>query len=143
MNHRALPFAALALLHAIACGNACTSVGEPVASSSLQNGCGVVAAATPMTIAIPICPDCTDTSPSCSGELLSGSTTIELSSTAQQCSGETACASQACAITFIECPVNATLVAGTTYTITYLLPGNAVGSTTALASLGGATSCDL
>ena len=136
----ALTLAAAALAGCGAAG--CSSAPAPINQGAVTNGCSSLAAGSAVTINAPLCPPCTDTSPACAGEVVGGNT-IEISPTVQQCSDNSNCDAQGCSVPGVTCTVSQSLTAGTTYTIQYLLPGDAFGTETVTASAGGPTSCSL
>jgi len=133
----------LAALLLAGCGpSGCSSTPAPINSAAITNGCSSLAANAAVTINVPLCPPCTDTSPACSGEVVGGNT-IELSPTVQQCSDNSGCDTTGCSVSGVTCTVSPNLVAGTTYTVTYLLPNDTTGQTSLTAVSGGPASCSL
>jgi len=133
----------LAAVLLASCGDTCSSAPAPVNSQAVTNGCNAsgLAAGAAVTINVPLCPQCTDTSPSCSGEVLANNI-IELSSVVQQCSGNSGCSTTACSVTPVACSLNQALAAGT-YTVTYLLANEQTTSESVTVTSGGPASCSL
>ncbi len=136
---RLLALAPAALLLA-ACGDTCTS--KPAAVDTLQGQCSTVAAGSAVTINLQLCPTCSDTSPSCTGEVRPGNL-IELDSVVQQCQAQSGCSVTGCNISPVGCPLSQPLQDGQTYTVQYSTGNGGLASTTLTAQSGGSTSCTL
>jgi hypothetical protein len=136
--NRILAVVPCALLLLAGCGDACTST--PVAVSDVTNGCSSLAAGQP-TIAVQLCPSCTDTTPSCNGDVQGNQ--IHLDSVAQQCQANQGCNITGCSVSPVQCPLNASLAPGQ-YQVLYTTAGGGTQATsvTVVAS-GGSSSCTL
>ena len=99
-----------------ACGEPCGS--QAVAARTVTNGCSTLAASVPVTIRMQLCPKCTETVPTCVGEVVNGSE-IHLDSTVQQCQSQAACDISGCTVSPVACQLDQPLKAGQTYTVFY------------------------
>ncbi|HET9596021.1 MAG TPA: hypothetical protein VFP65_10590 [Anaeromyxobacteraceae bacterium] len=137
---KALGTIAVALLALAGCGgDTCSSQDARVTPQN--QGC-TLAANAPVTINVRLCPQCTDSSPSCQAELRPGNI-IEVSPVVQQCQANQGCdITQQCQISPVACPVNASLQAGT-YTASYLNASGSIASSQVDVAPGGSASCTL
>jgi hypothetical protein len=104
--------------------------------------CSTVAAGTPVTIGLQLCPTCADSSPSCTGEVRPGNV-IELDSVVQQCQAQAGCNISGCNISPVGCQLDQPLQSGQSYTVRYLDASGNLASATVTAQSGGSTSCTL
>jgi hypothetical protein len=133
---------ALAVVVALAgCGGeACNSSPAPVAQVG-PTACRL-AANTPVTVNVRLCPQCTDSSPTCSADVQPGNE-LQIDSVVQQCQSAQGCdITRGCAVNPVPCPVTRPLEAGT-YTVLYVTQNGAAASTSITVEPGGATSCTL
>jgi hypothetical protein len=132
---------AVALFALAGCGgDTCSSQDAKVTP---QGGSCTLAANAPATINVRICPQCTDTSPSCQSEVVSqgGVTVIEIAPVVQQCQASQGCdITQQCQISPLACPLSAALPPGT-YTATYLDANGSPAQSQVVVAQGGPSSC--
>ncbi len=137
------PAALLALVLA-GCGGIAGDTCTPESARVTPTGAGcTLAANTPVTINVRLCPQCTDTSPSCAGEVLPGGE-IQLDPLVQKCQANQGCdITQACQIAPVGCALDKPLSPGS-YTAQYIGPtGTLERATVQVAQSGGPTSCAL
>jgi hypothetical protein len=138
MTRPLAPAALLALTLAACGGDTCSTAAAQV--NPVGAGC-TLAPNTTVTINVRLCPKCTDTSPTCQGEVVG--TDIQIAPVVNQCAANQGCdITQACQIAPVPCPVNAALAAGS-YTATYETAGGGLASTPVTVQAGGSTSCTL
>jgi hypothetical protein len=133
---------ALAVVVALAgCGGeACNSAPAPIAQVG-PNACRLAANA-PVTVNVRLCPQCTDSSPSCNVDVQPGNE-LQIDSVVQQCQSAQGCdITRGCAVNPVPCPVTQPLAAGR-YTVLYVTQNGGGASTTIEVEDGGAASCTL
>lgn len=145
MNTRvivALAVAASALL--TACGDsaeACFTNPVGVAEEGLTGGCDAgLAANTPLTINLNLCPTCAQTDARCDGDVQQG--TIQLDSRVNECESDRGCDVTSCLSRPVSCPLNQTLSPGS-YRVLYLNARGTQSTATVQVGPGGASTCTL
>jgi hypothetical protein len=139
MNRLCGTIAVAALALAGCGGDTCES--QPAAVTPTNQASCTVAPNTPLTFNVQLCPSCTDTSPSCTADLVGQE--IHLDPVVQQCQANQGCdITQACQISPVACPVNTALLPGS-YTVQYLTANGNLASRDVTVAPGGSTSCTL
>ncbi len=145
---RLLVLLAASTLALAGCGDTCEAGAAPV--DHLTNGCGGsgIAAGAPASISVFLCPKCSESRLSCTGEVLTDAATgeplIELNSTSNTCQANAGCDTAGCSVTQTTCALDKPLQPGVTYTVRYPTSGPlGLETTTVTASSGAASSCTL
>jgi hypothetical protein len=83
------------------CGDTCSSKAADVAA---VGSCTSLAADSDVTIEVQVCATCSDTSPSCKGEVVNGE--IQLDASFKECQANSSCAASACNTGKVSCTVH-------------------------------------
>jgi hypothetical protein len=139
---RKLALAVPILLALAACGadKSCSTTAGNV--SQVTNGCQSLSAGTAVSIAVRLCPSCSETSPRCTGgEVFENTHEIHLNPVVSVCTEDQGCAIQACQVNAVSCALDQPLSPGS-YRVLYPA-ANASGADVATINVvsGGTATC--